>query len=92
MTLNIDEYIIGFEARTGQVVDSITLWSNKRGLGTFGGPGGKPTEKTLGMPGESLVNLRVDTTKFKNSTVVHCITAAEWAPFGDKLIWTDGDW
>lgn len=92
INLGVDEYIIGYELRTGQVVDSITLWSNKRGLGTFGGTGGKSQEKKLGMPGESLVDIKIVGVKFKGITNVQNMVNAEWAPFGKQQIWTDGEW
>lgn len=87
-----DEYIVGYEIRAGAIVDSITLWTNKRGLGSFGGTGGKVKEKRLARPGESLSDIQIEHTKFKNLIVVSNVSNPSWVPVANTKDWDDGAW
>jgi len=77
--LKEDEYIIGYELRTGALVDSIALWSNQRGLGTFGGNGGKPMPKQ-GAPefNQGLIDINIKTIKKKDDFMVEKILEPKW--------------
>eukprot|EP01126_Amoeba_proteus_P064204 TRINITY_DN8956_c0_g1_i2.p1 TRINITY_DN8956_c0_g1~~TRINITY_DN8956_c0_g1_i2.p1 ORF type:complete len:188 (-),score=45.58 TRINITY_DN8956_c0_g1_i2:53-616(-) len=92
IVLAYDEYITAYELRSGQVIDSITFWTNKRGIGTFGGRGGRVKEKKIGFPGQTLVDVEIVSMKFKNSTMVQNITNSVWKPAARVSEWTDAIW
>jgi hypothetical protein len=79
---------MGYEIRAGAIVDSITLWTNKKGLGTFGGTGGKIKEKKIANPGQTLVDIQIDTCKFKNFIMVQNISNPAWNVVGANSDWT----
>lgn len=83
---------MGYEVRAGAVVDSITLWTNKRGLGTFGGTGGKVKEKKLAQPGQTLGDIQIDATRFKNYVVIQNICNPVWTPAANSIDWDNGAW
>lgn len=83
---------MGYEFRAGQIVDSITLWTNKRGLGCFGGTGGKVKDKRIAQPGETLGDIQIESKVFKNYTIVSNLVNPVWVPAADRDSWTDGIW
>jgi len=73
--------MIGYELARGQIVDSISIWTNQRGLGPYGGKGGTLMGKKLGIAGEGIVDLQVVGKRWKAVQLIEDIVSPIWEPF-----------
>eukprot|EP01126_Amoeba_proteus_P034365 TRINITY_DN3422_c0_g1_i2.p1 TRINITY_DN3422_c0_g1~~TRINITY_DN3422_c0_g1_i2.p1 ORF type:complete len:362 (+),score=85.14 TRINITY_DN3422_c0_g1_i2:80-1087(+) len=74
--LGPNEYVVGYEARVGKVMDAISFQTNKRYLGPYGGTGGKLQGYVYG---ENLQDITLEDCVWKDDLIVRKISNPVWA-------------
>jgi hypothetical protein len=75
IVLALNEYVVGYEARVGKVLDAISFQTNEQYLGPYGGSGG---ELKGYVSGDNMQDITLTSVVWKEQLVVKKISAPVW--------------